>query len=104
MHRSPASVAIAGMLALAVAMGVGRFAYTPLMPMMEDDAGLTLAAGSWLAAVNYIGYLLGALTAAALPLRSATAIRLGLAVICASTLGMGLLHDYAAWLALRALA
>jgi len=104
MHRSAASIAAAGMLALAIAMGVGRFAYTPLMPMMADDAGLTIAAGSWLASANYIGYLLGALTAAALPMRGATAIRLGLAIISVTTLGMGLLHGYAGWLVLRALA
>ena len=63
----PAAVALAGMLALAVAMGVGRFAFTPLLPMMLHDGVLTLAAGSWLATANYIGYLLGALACMALP-------------------------------------
>lgn len=63
----PAAVALAGMLALAVAMGVGRFAFTPLLPMMLHDGVVTLAAGSWLATANYIGYLLGALACMALP-------------------------------------
>jgi MFS family permease len=60
-------VALAGMLALAVAMGVGRFAFTPLLPMMLHDGVLTLTEGSWLATANYIGYLLGALACMALP-------------------------------------
>src|SRR5574337_1398272 len=63
----PAAVALAGMWALAVAMGVGRFAFTPLLPMMLHDGVLTLAAGSWLATANYIGYLVGALACMALP-------------------------------------
>ncbi|WP_367067161.1 YbfB/YjiJ family MFS transporter [Oryzisolibacter sp. LB2S] len=63
----PAAIALAGMLALAVAMGVGRFAFTPLLPMMLHDGVVTLAAGSWLATANYIGYLVGALACMALP-------------------------------------
>ena len=63
----PYAVAWAGMLALAVAMGVGRFAFTPLLPMMLADGALTLAEGSWLAAANYSGYLIGALACMALP-------------------------------------
>ena len=63
----PAAVALAGMLALAVAMGVGRFAFTPLLPMMLHDGVVTLTVGSWLATANYIGYLVGALACMALP-------------------------------------
>ncbi|WP_348682381.1 YbfB/YjiJ family MFS transporter [Acidovorax soli] len=63
----PLAVALAGMLALAVAMGVGRFAFTPLLPMMLHDGVLTLAEGSWLATANYVGYLVGALACMALP-------------------------------------
>ena len=63
----PLSVAVAGMAALAVAMGVGRFAFTPLLPMMLHDGVVTLAGGSWLATANYLGYLIGALACMALP-------------------------------------
>ena len=63
----PLSVALAGMAALAVAMGVGRFAFTPLLPMMLSDGVITLVDGSWLATANYVGYLLGALACMALP-------------------------------------
>eukprot|EP01042_Synura_sphagnicola_P017410 gene17410-21994_t len=50
----PLAVALAGMAALAVAMGVGRFAFTPLLPMMLHDGVVTLAGGSWLATANYL--------------------------------------------------
>lgn len=60
-------VAWAGMAALAAAMGIGRFAFTPLLPMMLHDGVVDLAAGSWLATANYAGYLAGALLYMALP-------------------------------------
>jgi hypothetical protein len=61
--RATAPIWIAGLLALAVAMGIGRFAFTPLMPLMMRDGLIDGAAGAELAAANYLGYLLGALTA-----------------------------------------
>ena len=54
-------VALAGAVSLAVAMGIGRFAFTPLLPMMLDDGVIDLQAASWLASANYLGYLVGAL-------------------------------------------
>jgi predicted MFS family arabinose efflux permease len=51
---------ISGALLLAVAMGVGRFAYTPLLPVMERDAGLTVGGAGTLASSNLFGYLIGA--------------------------------------------
>lgn len=55
------AVALAGAAALAVAMGIGRFAFTPLLPMMLHDGVIDLHAASWLASANYLGYLAGAL-------------------------------------------
>jgi Uncharacterised MFS-type transporter YbfB len=55
------AVALAGLVSLAVAMGIGRFAFTPLLPMMLHDGVLDLHAASWLASTNYFGYLCGAL-------------------------------------------
>ena len=54
----------AGIFSLMLALGVARFAYTPLLPLMQSQAGLGLAEGGWLAAINYLGYLSGALLAA----------------------------------------
>ncbi|HXE66291.1 MAG TPA: YbfB/YjiJ family MFS transporter [Rhodanobacteraceae bacterium] len=97
-----ASIAVAGLIALAVAMGIGRFAFTPILPMMEADAGLTLKAAGWLAAANYLGYLLGALSAARLP--RAWAIRGSLLLIAVVTFAMGMTDSFALQLLLRLLA
>lgn len=67
LSQRPLAVALAGMLALAAAMGIGRFAFTPLLAMMLQGGTVSLAGGSWLAAVNYTGYLVGALACMALP-------------------------------------
>lgn len=58
--QRPMAIALAGMVALAVAMGIGRFAFTPLLPMMLHDGLLDLPGASWLASANYLGYLVGA--------------------------------------------
>jgi MFS family permease len=97
-----AGVAVAGLVALAVAMGIGRFAFTPIMPMMEADAGLTLRAAGWLAASNYLGYLLGALCAARLS--QGQAVRGGLLLIAGVTFAMGVGHDFALQMVLRLVA
>lgn len=96
---SARAVAAAGLVALAVAMGIGRFAFTPIMPMMEADAGLSLTAAGWLAAANYLGYFLGALCAARLSL--AQAVRGGLVLIAVVTFAMGATHLFALQLLLR---
>ena len=102
--RSPLVVAVSGLAALAVAMGIGRFAFTPILPMMQTDHGLSVAEGGWLASSNYLGYFVGSLFAMHPAIRARTAIRLGLVLIAASTLAMGADHHFAAWLMLRAIA
>jgi MFS family permease len=99
-----AAITCAGFIALAVAVGIGRFAFTPLLPMMQEDAGLSVAAGGWLASAHYLGYLLGALSAMRMPGRSAAAVRGGLLMIGVVTGGMGLVDSFAVWVLLRALA
>lgn len=96
--RSPFVVALFGLLGLASAMGIGRFAFTPLLPLMQQHDGLTLAQGAWLAAANYLGYLAGAVACwwrAPAPRR---AIAGGLLAVAATTAAMALGH--AEWLRL----
>jgi hypothetical protein len=57
----PVAIAFAGLVSLAVAMGIGRFAFTPLLPLMLSEHSVTLPGASLLASANYLGYLLGAL-------------------------------------------
>ncbi len=103
-RRSALTVALAGLTALAVAMGIGRFAFTPILPMMQEDAGVSIAMGGWLASANYVGYLAGALSVIWWRIGATTGIRVGLATIGLATLAMGLEHHVGVWLVLRALA
>ena len=96
--------ALAAALMLAVAMGIGRFAFTPLLPIMQKDSGLSLAMGGWLATANYLGYLLGALSAARLRVRPERIVPLSLAATALFTAAMAWTHEPAAWMALRLLA
>ena len=54
---------LACLLALATAMGIGRFALTPALPHLIAEGQIDLTGASLLAAANYLGYLLGALDA-----------------------------------------
>jgi predicted MFS family arabinose efflux permease len=96
-----AATALIGLLALASAMGIGRFSLTPILPLMQRDTGLSLAFGGWLATGNYVGYLLGALICIGLAPRPAFAIRFGLVCVGLSTFAMGVSDWPPLWLALR---
>ena len=56
-------VALSAFLSLVVAMGIGRFAFTPQVPLMIHDHQLTLTSASLVAALNYLGYLFGSFDA-----------------------------------------
>jgi predicted MFS family arabinose efflux permease len=90
-----------GLIALAIAMGIGRFAFTPILPMMQADAGLGVAQGGWLASANYVGYLVGALTAIKLQWRPGTVVRAALVLVALATAAMAFTGDAGAWIALR---
>ncbi|MDT3669777.1 MAG: YbfB/YjiJ family MFS transporter [Aromatoleum sp.] len=95
--RAIAAVVVAAMLSLAVAMGVGRFAFTPLFPLMVRDGLLGNESGAWLAAANYLGYLAGALLAARVRLRAASLLALGLVGTVLVTGAIGWTSSLPAW-------
>ena len=94
-------VALACMVALAVALGVGRFAFTPLLPLMLHAGALDLRSGGLLASANYAGYFIGALTCAFLPVEHARMVRGGLVATVALTLAMGVVESFPVWMAIR---
>src|SRR5690349_10968517 len=61
----PIAVALRGMLALASALGIGRFVCTPILPAMVEGLDLSKAQAGLIASANFVGYLVGALLAAA---------------------------------------
>jgi MFS family permease len=103
---SPRRIVIQAGAALAVSMGIGRFVYTPILPLMHSQAGLSAQFGSLLATANYIGYLLGALAGIFIPaaIRSMFVLRTGLVVVIATLVLMGTTEDHAGWFALRLIA
>ena len=92
-----------GIISLAVALGISRFAYTPLLPLMQQEVAFGDDFAGLLASVNYVGYLAGALWAAwtAQSGERADRLRLHLALTILSILGMGLTQDPLVWFALR---
>ena len=93
--------ALACMVTLAVAMGLGRFAFTPALPLMLHEGKLDLQGGGLLASLNYLGYFVGALSCAAIHVRPAAMVRVGLAATAALLLGMGLTGSFSMWGVLR---
>jgi MFS family permease len=94
---------VAGVLALVIAMGIGRFAYTPILPAMQERFDLSNAAAAALASSNYIGYLLGAVLAAFVPADRPQdmVLRVSLWTVAATTILVGLTTNFPAWFALR---
>ncbi len=100
-RRGAWRAALACMVTLAVAMGLGRFAFTPMLPIMLHEGKLELQGGGLLASLNYLGYFVGAVSCAFIKVKPATMVRGGLVATAALLLGMGLLHTFTAWGALR---
>jgi sugar phosphate permease len=93
--------ALACMIALAVAIGVGRFAFTPLLPLMLHAGALDLQHGGWLASLNYAGYFLGAVSCVALRLPPGRIVRAGLVATALLTAAMGLSDQFPVWALVR---
>lgn len=96
-------VTLAGTAALVVVHGIGRFAFTPMVPVMHSQAGLSIGGAANLASTNLLAYLLGSLFTLWKHEHQDRIVwlRRGLAVNVLTLLGMGLTTGMPAWLVLR---
>ena len=93
---------IGGLCAMALAMGIGRFAFTPILPDMMRHAGLTKSGSGILASANFVAYLAGALWFAYVPAaRRELLLIASVAASVVTTALMGLTGSFAIWILLR---
>ena len=103
MARHPTTRAIDGALALAAAMGIGRFAYTALLPGTQRALAIADDVAGAIASVNLGGYLAGVLAARQLASRAerGAVLRGALAATALATAAGAATTSVAAWFALR---
>lgn len=94
---------LAGVCCLLIAMGIGRFAYTPLLPTMQRAVGFGNELAGLIASSNYLGYFLGAIAATLIPARIDRRLLLRACLVTSviSTAAMAWGEASAAWLILR---
>lgn len=94
---------IGGIVALVVVMGIGRFAFTPILPIMKNAQLFTERGAGYLASANYFGYFIGALSASILQWRRGKTFYLTiyLMVNIATTIWMGFSDNLIVWFVLR---
>ncbi|MBO0904365.1 YbfB/YjiJ family MFS transporter [Jiella sonneratiae] len=94
---------LGGSLTLAIVMGVGRFLYTPLLPLMQRQYGFGADVAGLIASANFAGYFAGSMLAAFAARGRARrlAFQGGLLASVLTTILMGVTDDLSLWLALR---
>lgn len=105
-QRERFKVLLAGVSSLLLVLGVARFAYTPLLPVMLAQSSLGVAEAGWLAAINYAGYLTGALIAASINdlVFKDKLYRIGMVVAVLSTAMMAMTDHLLVWMLSRFIA
>ena len=104
MNRQHMGIVFGGILLLVIAMGISRFAFTPILPFMRHDVGFSLEVAGYLASSNYIGYFIGALWAGFIYRQRKTILLVSVVINVLSVGLMGLLELYNVWLVLRLIA
>ena len=96
MRRNPALLILALSLAPAIGLGIGRFAYSLVLPDMRDSLQWSYSSAGFMNTVNAAGYLLGALAASSLGKRYGlfAVIRIGTVACVASLLLCGVTADF----------
>ena len=102
--RKAVLICSAAMISLAIAMGVGRFAFTPMFPLMVRDGLLNTENGTLLAASNYLGYLLGAMLAGRIKIKPSFLLVFGLVGTAVVTGAVGWTSSVFVWALLRLVA
>jgi MFS family permease len=103
MKDSAQRFAWSGAIALIVAMGIGRFVYTPILPEMSRALSLDHATAGWIASANFAGYLAGALLASLFEKQPRAATIIAMFASAITTAAMGAFTSPVAFIALRAL-
>lgn len=101
MKKNHMGVVFGGVLLLVVAMGISRFAFTPILPFMREDVGFSVETAGFLASSNYIGYFVGALWAGFITKNRKGFLLLAVLINVASVVLMGIIDSYTIWLILR---
>ncbi len=103
---SAARIVLAGgIAALMLAMGIGRFVYTPILPDMINEGQLSIGQTGWVASANFVGYLAGALIAALIvePRRRLFWLRVAIFGSVVTTLAMAISPNVPMWIVVRLL-
>jgi len=103
MHKQTVRYLIGGIFALVIAMGIGRFSYTVILPYMQETFEFSRATAGYLATSNYLGYLVGAWVAGRLPIGNKRILFLQITLVISilTTAFMGFTNVINIWYLLR---
>ena len=96
---------VLSMLALMITMSISRFAYTPILPFMQQDTSMNNQNAGLLATFNYLGYLMGAIIPMFITIKSKVFdLKLYVMINVISVILMGFSEHFLIWSVLRIIA